>query len=76
MMRIRPTTVLLIALIACGCGEATDSSNAPSPDAIKKANADRAAAIDKDPTISPEGKKSMKEHLGLDKGGPTQDRKK
>lgn len=54
--------VLAVSLAGC-FGNPT---NEPSADAIAKANADRAAAIDKDPTLTPEGKAKMKEMLHLD----------
>jgi hypothetical protein len=50
----------LIAL-SVGCG---DGRNAPSASAVEEANNQRRAAIDKDPSLSPEQKESLKSHLG------------
>ncbi|GEM_PF-4977914 len=50
-------------LVAVGCsGEAT---NDPSAADVAKANADRAAAVDKDPNMTAEQKASLKAHMGL-----------
>lgn len=55
--------VAVLALV--GCEE--NPTNAPSDEAVIKANQDRAAAIDNDPKLSPEQKAKMKEMMGLDK---------
>jgi hypothetical protein len=57
---------LMIGVVLAGCGDAT---NAPSADAVQKANDDRRAAIDNDPKMSPADKEKMKEMMGLSKGG-------
>ena len=67
---------LLAALLLAGC--TGNPTNAPTEDAVKKANVDRAAAIDNDTSLTPEGKAKMKEMMGLTPGGrndPGQGRK-
>lgn len=53
----------LFSLMAAGCD--SNPTNEPSKSEIDEANAARAAAIDNDPSITPEGKKKMKEMMHL-----------
>lgn len=56
------TFVLVYATFALvGCSD--NPTNAPTQDAVLKSNADREAAIDADPTLTPEGKAMLKERL-------------
>ena len=67
-MNIRNLTLLFVTcLLLSGCSG--ESTNAPTKEAVDKANVDRAAAIDNDPSLTPEGKAKMKEmmHLNQDR---------
>lgn len=65
-MNFRYLTILSLAiLVLVGCSG--ESTNAPPKDAVDKANVDRAAAIDNDPSLTPEGKAKMKEMMHLTK---------
>ncbi|MFZ4507002.1 MAG: hypothetical protein ACOYON_04810 [Fimbriimonas sp.] len=55
------SALLLLAVIGCD----SNPTNAPTADAIQKANEDRARAIDNDKSMTPEGKAKMKEMLKL-----------
>lgn len=46
-----------------GCG--SPPTNAPTAEEVAKADEARAAAIDNDPSLTPEGKAKMKEAMGL-----------
>jgi hypothetical protein len=67
---IKPAAFALLALAAfsflVGCDD--NPTNAPEQSAVIKANQDRKAAIENDPSMTPEGKKKMIEMLNLDKG--------
>lgn len=56
--------LILGVLAVSGCDN--NPTNEPPQQAIDKAKADRAAAIDNDPKLTPEGKAKMKEMLKLD----------
>lgn len=56
--------IAIFGLMAAGCD--SNPTNEPAKADIDKANADRAAAIDNDSSLTPEGKKKMKEMLHLD----------
>ncbi len=62
-MRILFVFIALVSGLLVGCD--SNSTNAPTADAIKSADVNRAAAIDADKTMTPEGKAKMKEMLGL-----------
>lgn len=65
-MRMRlllPCAALIGGLFLAGCDD--NPTNAPSEEAVKKSNADRAAAVDNDPSLTPEQKELMKSHMGL-----------
>jgi hypothetical protein len=73
-----PFWILIAVFGVCLVGCDSNPTNAPSEDAIKKANADRAAAIDNDPNLSPDQKQKMKEMMKLSPGSsdlPGSDRK-
>jgi len=53
----------LAGLSLYGCSG--NPTNEPTADAVAKANRDRAAAIDNDPSMTPEQKALMKEKMGL-----------
>lgn len=71
-MRFLFVFVILVSGILIGCD--SNPTNAPTADAIKQADVTRAAAIDADKTMTPEGKAKMKEMLGLTKKGPAEKR--
>ncbi len=54
---------ILVAIFVVGCD--SNPTNEPSANDIAKANKARADAIDKDPSLTPEGKAKMKEMLHL-----------
>lgn len=58
--------LVLGAISLAGCD--SNPTNEPTKDALQSADAKRAAAIDADPTMTPEGKKKMKEMLHLPTG--------
>jgi hypothetical protein len=63
---------LMIAGVLGGAVSGCDlnPTNEASADAIARSDANRAAAIDADPKMSPDQKAKMKEMLGLGKGKP------
>jgi len=66
--------IFLAAMATLGCE--SNPTNEPAAADIEKAKVDRAAAIDNDPSLSPEGKAKMKEMLKLNgSGGPEESRK-
>ncbi len=63
-MMIKPLiTIACLAAVLIGCSG--NPTNEPSAADVKKANDARAAAIDNDPTFTPEQKQKMKEAMGL-----------
>lgn len=67
MKRLLLPCLALFAVFFAGCD--SNPTNEPSKDAIEKANADRAAAIDNDPKLNQEQKDKMKQMMGLTPGG-------
>ena len=64
--------LMAAALLTAGCmGNAT---NEPSAADVQKYNDRRAAAIDADPSLTPEGREKMKEMLHLKGNAPPQKR--
>lgn len=59
--------VASLGLVAAGC--TSNPTNEPSAQEIVDANSKRAAAIDADPSMTPEQKAKMKEMLNLNKSG-------
>lgn len=66
---MKPLLILLLALSILVGGCDNNPTNEPTQAAIDKANADRAAAIDNDPKLTPEQKETMKQMMGLTPGG-------
>lgn len=71
-MMIKPLIKCFIALslLVAAFGCSGNPTNEPSATDIKKANDDRAAAIDKDPNMSDADKAKMKEMMGLNGNRP------
>jgi hypothetical protein len=65
-------TLLAMTLLFVTAGCDSNPTNEPTADAVQQANVKRAAAIDADPSMTPEQKKKMKEMLHLDGGTPGQ----
>lgn len=63
----------LFSLMAAGCD--SNPTNEPTKADIDKANTDRAAAIDNDPSLTPEGRKIMKEKMGIGGANASGERK-
>lgn len=57
--------LLLLPMAGALAGCDSNPTNAPTKEDADKADRDRAAAIDKDPSLSPDQKAIMKEHMGL-----------
>lgn len=62
-------SLAIFALLGVGVLAGCDSNptNAPTEDAVRQANRDRAAAIDNDQSLNDEQKATMKKMMGLDK---------
>lgn len=73
MKKLAALSLLFAAIFVVGC-EPAEPTNEPTQEAIDKANADRAKAIDNDPSMTPEGKQKMKEMLKLNGTAPKENR--
>lgn len=66
-MSLKKALLVLLPVVAlAGCD--SNPTNAPSDAALKAADDKRSAAIDKDPSLTPQQKADMKSHLGLGRG--------
>lgn len=65
MIKALITVIGVISIFAILSGCSGEPTNEPSAADVSKANADRAAAVDNDPKLTPQQKADLKAHMGL-----------
>jgi hypothetical protein len=67
MKNLRNLWVFALGVLLVACS--SNPTNAPSQSEVDESNKTRAAAIDNDPSLTPEQKNLQKQMLGLTPGG-------